>query len=151
MIIWGGWNERFEFRWEVRILTTNSWTATGLTGAPAARMFHTAVWNETEMIVWGGNDFNPNDTYTGGRYDPSTNKWIPTSVINAATPRANHTAVWTGNEMIVFGGDKVSRSIAEGHMILSRTLGLLRTQPIRPWAVGTHSRVDRHRNGRLGR
>ena len=34
--------------------STDSWTATSTTDAPAARAGHTAVWTGSEMIVWGG-------------------------------------------------------------------------------------------------
>ena len=34
--------------------STDSWTATSTTNAPAARAHHTAVWTGSEMIVWGG-------------------------------------------------------------------------------------------------
>ena len=34
--------------------STDSWTATSTTNAPAARVVHTAVWTGSEMIVWGG-------------------------------------------------------------------------------------------------
>ena len=36
--------------------STDSWTATSTTNAPAARGVHTAVWTGSEMIVWGGSD-----------------------------------------------------------------------------------------------
>jgi hypothetical protein len=50
---------------------TNSWIATSITNAPTGRYAHTAVWTNSEMIVWGGRtglfphftNFN-----TGGRY-----------------------------------------------------------------------------------
>ena len=32
----------------------DTWTPTNLTGAPEARVSHTAVWTGSEMIVWGG-------------------------------------------------------------------------------------------------
>src|SRR5437660_12103365 len=32
----------------------DSWTATTTTNAPTGRDLHTAVWTESEMIVWGG-------------------------------------------------------------------------------------------------
>jgi N-acetylneuraminic acid mutarotase len=83
--------------------STDSWTATSTTNAPAARVNHTAVWSGSEMIVWGGWDgaslFN-----TGGRYNPSTDSWTATSTSNAPEARDSHTAVWTGSEMIVWGG-----------------------------------------------
>ena len=34
--------------------STDSWTATSITNAPAGRSRHTAVWTGSEMIVWGG-------------------------------------------------------------------------------------------------
>ena len=83
--------------------TDNSWTATSITNAPAARSSHTAVWTGSEMIVWGG--YGGTYLNTGGRYDPSTDSWAAISTINAPAPRGGNTAVWTGSEMIVWGGD----------------------------------------------
>ena len=37
--------------------STDSWTATSTTNAPTARVTHTAVWTGSEMIVWGGTDW----------------------------------------------------------------------------------------------
>ena len=83
--------------------STDSWTATSTTNAPAARDYHTAVWTGSEMIVWGGLG-DSGDANTGGRYNPSTDSWTATSTTNAPSGRYLHTAVWTGNEMIVWGG-----------------------------------------------
>jgi len=83
--------------------TVDTWSATSLTSAPAARSAPTAVWTGAEMVVWGGwtsvAEFN-----TGGRYDPATNTWTPTSTAGAPTARDSHTAVWSGSQMIVWGG-----------------------------------------------
>src|SRR5437764_755065 len=79
--------------------TDDTWTATSITNAPVARLYHAAVWTGTEMIVWGGYLVN-----TGGRYNPSTDSWTATSMTNAPTARGGHSAVWTGSEMIVWGG-----------------------------------------------
>jgi hypothetical protein len=60
------------------------------------------------MIVWGGflsSFVFPNDTDTGGRYDPVMDTWAPTSMAGAPVARHSHTAVWTGDEMIVWGGN----------------------------------------------
>src|SRR4029453_6608473 len=84
--------------------STDSWKATTNNNAPSARDGHTAVWTDTEMIVWGGADF-ANYLNTGGRYDPVTNSWTATSITNAPSARFGPTAVWTGSEMIVWGGD----------------------------------------------
>jgi hypothetical protein len=106
MIIWGGYNVS-----NPPILntggryypSTDSWTPTAIVNAPLARVFHTAVWTGSEMIVWGGYN-NGNDLDTGGRYNPSTDSWTATSEINAPAAREQFTAVWTGSEMIVWGG-----------------------------------------------
>lgn len=45
--------------------TTNSWQPTSVTGAPSPRSGHVAVWDGTEMIIWGGTG-----GATGGRYVP---------------------------------------------------------------------------------
>ena len=83
----------------------NTWTPTNLTGAPDARVSHTAVWTGSEMIVWGGYACDGNCVLnTGGRYNPSTDSWTATSTTNAPSGRYYHTAVWTGSEMIVWGG-----------------------------------------------
>ena len=84
--------------------TDDTWTATSITNAPAARFWHTAVWTGSEMIVWGGNDASFQRLNTGGRYNPSTDSWIASSTSNAPSGRNGHTAVWTGSEMIVWGG-----------------------------------------------
>jgi N-acetylneuraminic acid mutarotase len=48
--------------------STDSWTATNATGAPAARSLHTAIWTGNEMIVWGGELVGGQNTHTGARY-----------------------------------------------------------------------------------
>ena len=60
--------------------STDSWTATSTTNAPAGRDGHTAVWTGSEMIVWGGHiDGSSYYLNTGGRYNPSTDSWTATS------------------------------------------------------------------------
>jgi FG-GAP-like repeat len=84
--------------------STDSWTATSDSNAPAGRVSHTAVWTGNVMIIWGGSDAFATHFNTGGRYNPSTDSWTATSTTNAPSERAFHTAVWTGSEMIVWGG-----------------------------------------------
>jgi hypothetical protein len=105
MIVWGGSGFPGPVNTGGRYdPSTDSWTATSTTGAPAGRIVHTAVWTGTEMIVWGGQ--NPsNDFNTGGRYNPGTDRWTTTSTASAPAARHTHTAVWTGSEMIVWGGE----------------------------------------------
>jgi hypothetical protein len=85
-----------------------AWDATPSSGAPFARVDHTAVWTGTEMIVWGGEVAVADDpagvTATGARYDPVAKKWTATSMTNAPAARHSHSAVWTGTKMIVWGG-----------------------------------------------
>jgi N-acetylneuraminic acid mutarotase len=89
---------------EIDPCTDDTWTPTSVINAPTGRIFHTAVWTGSEMIVWGGEDGNFFNLNSGGRYNPSTDTWVATSTTNAPSPRDAHTAVWTGSEMIVWGG-----------------------------------------------
>jgi hypothetical protein len=109
MIVWGGFaggNIASFFNTGGRYNPgTNMWTATDTTNAPSGRRYHTAVWTGSEMIVWGGGDYE--DFNTGGRYNPGTDSWTATSTSNAPEARALHTGVWTGSEMIVWGGSSL--------------------------------------------
>ena len=80
----------------------DTWTTSSITNAPSARIFHTAVWTGSEMIVWGGHGDGA-ELNTGGRYSPATDSWTLIST-NAPSARIDHTGVWTGSEMIVWGG-----------------------------------------------
>jgi N-acetylneuraminic acid mutarotase len=104
MIVWGGFGGS-----GIALNTggrydpgTNTWSATKAdTTAPSARYGQTAVWTDTEMIVWGG--YNSGYLATGGRYNPKNDKWTATAL--GLTGRNGHAAVWTGSEMIVWGGN----------------------------------------------
>jgi hypothetical protein len=101
MIVWGGLGNLNSGNTGGRYdPSTDSWTATSTTNAPAGRGGHTAVWTGFEMIIWGGLE----NLNTGGRYNPITDSWTATSTTNAPSGRYAHTAVWTGSEMIVWGG-----------------------------------------------
>src|SRR5439155_167945 len=86
--------------------STDSWVNTGTANAPLGRRYHRAVWTGSEMIVWGGQDGEPqfHALDTGGNYGPATDTWTATSTTDAPDGRAVHTAAWTGSEMIVWGG-----------------------------------------------
>jgi N-acetylneuraminic acid mutarotase len=107
MIVWGGYS--FEVgdvlytggRYNPN---TDSWIATSTTDPPAARQAHTAVWTNSEMIIWGGVDTNSNYLNNGARYNPMSNSWTATSTSNTPAARSGHTAVWTGSDMIIWGG-----------------------------------------------
>ena len=105
MIVWGGVIPDITFGTVIDNggarynLAGNSWLATSLTNAPAARAGHSSVWTGTEMIVWGGG------LNSGGRYNPAGDSWRATSTgANVPAARFASTAVWTGGEMIVWGG-----------------------------------------------
>jgi N-acetylneuraminic acid mutarotase len=111
MIIWGGSPDTAVYQNALNTggrynPGTDSWTASSTNNAPSARVFHTAVWTGSDMIIWGGaTDSNFTSFFdTGGRYNPSGDTWTNTSNANVPTGRADHAAVWTGNEMIVWGG-----------------------------------------------
>jgi len=107
MIVWGGTDSTSNFNNGGRYNpSTDTWTATSTSNAPAGREQHTAVWTGTEMIVWGGayDDGEGTRHPPGGRYNPSTDTWTAIATSAAPAARASHTAVWTGTEMIVWGG-----------------------------------------------
>jgi hypothetical protein len=93
MIIWGGvasGGTRFNTggRYDS---STDSWMATSVVNAPAARGFHTAVWTGDEMIVWGGGVQFPELGNKGGRYcapsgPPPTPTPTPTPCAARCTP-----------------------------------------------------------------
>jgi N-acetylneuraminic acid mutarotase len=113
MIVWGGQTqENCNPTCVLKITSTggrynpssDTWTATDVSNAPAPRYGHTAVWTGSEMIVFGGRGSNGVLNATG-RYEPATDSWLPVSTSNEPAARENHTAVWTGTQMIVWGGD----------------------------------------------
>jgi len=110
MIVWGGYyydgNDHYVNTGGRYNPGTDSWTTTNTTNAPVGRAYHTAVWTDSRMIIWGGYYFDgaAHELNTGGGYDPNTDSWTPTSTSNVPTARDSHRAVSTGNEMIVWGG-----------------------------------------------
>ena len=79
----------------------DAWLPVSTTGAPSARDGHTASWNGSLMIVWGGSNLDG----TGGRYNPSNDTWSATSV-GAGVPaaRTDHTAVVIFPDIVIWGG-----------------------------------------------
>ena len=113
MIVWGGEADtvvptRTGGRYDP---ATDTWTMTSIgANVPVGRNYHTAIWSGTEMIIWGGAeyDFTTSSSHSlqsGGRDNPATDTWTPTSTgANVPAARGAHSAVWTGTEMIVWGG-----------------------------------------------
>src|SRR5581483_4712542 len=116
MIIWGGQaNSSLLGTGGKYDPATDTWTFTNNSGAPTARVGHTAIWSGSEMVVWGGQDTTFSRVNTGGKYNPETDSWTPTSRTNAPSARYFHTAVWTGDEMIIWGGiDNSSQDLNTG-------------------------------------
>jgi N-acetylneuraminic acid mutarotase len=80
----------------------DTWTATTTVNAPEERATRTAVWTGSEMIIWGGANFN-GGLNTGGKYNPALDTWTATST-NAPEARGSQSTVWTGSEIIIWGG-----------------------------------------------
>jgi N-acetylneuraminic acid mutarotase len=89
----------------------DKWSATSTTDSPDGRLYHTAIWTGSEMIVWGGHGESGKPMNTGGRYNPSTDTWSATSTSGAPDESEKHLAVWTGNKMIVWGGTYTSSQV----------------------------------------
>ena len=82
------------------------WVSGSTTGAPSARIGHSALWDGQHMIVWGGNAGSGSPVYvnTGGLYDPVADQWTSISPIDVPDARSGHASVWTGSQMVVWGG-----------------------------------------------
>jgi N-acetylneuraminic acid mutarotase len=109
MIVWGGRSTDGYLNTGGKYNpAADTWTATSTTDSAEARVYHTAIWTGTEMIVWGGYRYYDDGSYkyfdTGGVYNPVSDSWTATSTTNAPGARYVHTAVWIGTEMIIWGG-----------------------------------------------
>lgn len=92
------------------------WRAVNVTGAPAKRGDHTMIWTGTEVLVWGGYDFDGSDYLkSGGRYNPVSDSWAAMTGLNAPAKRSGHSAVWTGSEMIIWGGGYLTSGLDWSH------------------------------------
>jgi hypothetical protein len=88
---------------------SDSWQPTSTApGVPFPRLYHSAVWTGSEMIIWSGQYLAV--TRSGGRYSPATDTWQSTAVgPNTPEDRIDYGAVWTGTKMIIWGGSKSSK------------------------------------------
>ena len=126
MIVWGG-RDAFALALTTHNLggvydpSANSWIPTTVSGAPVARVGHTAVWSGSEMIVWGGQSDVAPGMSTGGRYSPATDSWSATSLAGAPSARHGHTAVWVGTEMIIWGGASGASLLGTGALYAPAT------------------------------
>jgi len=102
MIVWGGNDQFFHFlntggRYNP---STDSWRSTSPTNAPSARFGHTAVWTDSEMIVWGGATITGgfHISNTGGRYCAQAGAPPPT-----LTNTSTRLKVLTGDNVLIDG------------------------------------------------
>lgn len=70
MIVWGGYyydgTSHYYNTGGKYNPSTDSWTSTSISGAPEPRRSPTAIWTDSEMIVWGGS--SSSTLNTGGKY-----------------------------------------------------------------------------------
>jgi len=106
MLIWGGSDDAAYDSTKAGGIydpATNLWSAMSTTNAPTARRYHSAVWTDTKMLIWGGYN-GTTQVNTGYLYDTASNVWSAMSTTNAPSARYNQATVWTGTKMIVWGG-----------------------------------------------
>ena len=70
MIVRGGYGSACEDTGGIYDPVANTWTATSTTNTPSARYYHSAVWADDRMIVWGGKIAGSTWLNTGGIYWP---------------------------------------------------------------------------------
>ncbi len=83
---------------------TDSWTTIS-NPLIHPRLWHSAVWTGTEMIIWGGSGRDESGP-AGVAFRPDTGTWraLPDAPV---TERARHAAVWTGTHLVIWGGSPI--------------------------------------------
>jgi len=128
MLVWGGnyltvsGSYNFKFVYPAGLAryspATDTWTPNPSAGAPTLRALCSAIWDGTEMIVWGGYNGNTYGARTvlnsGGRFNPVSGTWTPLSLVHAPAARDAHVGLWTGKEMIVWGGYSPGQAFNNG-------------------------------------
>ncbi|MFO0760406.1 MAG: kelch repeat-containing protein [Byssovorax sp.] len=108
MFVWGGFDGTNYLGDGALYAKDNGWSSLNpspLGMPPTPRANHTAVWNGTDVLLWGGAD-GMTSFADGALNTSAAGDWvvIPPSN-NVPEPRRRHTAVWLGNQMIVWGGE----------------------------------------------
>ena len=107
MYIWGGTPGKGNYPTQGWLYNFDGdyWSLLSSADAPSGRVGHTAVWADTNMIIWGGVG-ESGYLSNGGVYSSSTLSWesIPALRVQFFSPRQGHTAVWTESEMLIWGG-----------------------------------------------
>jgi hypothetical protein len=86
---------------------TDTWTPIVAPSNVQARFGHTAVWNGSDIVLWGGAPSSATSYSDGWLMNPTTSQWRALSATNAPPARRDHSAIWTGTEMIVWGGSTI--------------------------------------------
>jgi N-acetylneuraminic acid mutarotase len=117
---------------------TNSWTLLTMTGAPSARIYHSAVFDGRNYIVWGGKNGSTNFG-DGIAFDTLVKTWTPMPA-SPLSARNGHVAVWstTTNQMLVWGGDSAAGLFADG-AAYDPAAGAWTTLPAAPIAARTYA------------
>ena len=137
MVVWGGFdgnelNTGGRYNLGESANVEEGWKSTELPlGADASRSQHSAVWDGSKMLIYGGfgdsvplmlnNQFFPGAAVPGGRtYDPDVNMWGTMPTLQEPPARRQHTAVWIEDEvnmanshMLLFGGETNNIPVAD--------------------------------------
>lgn len=100
MLVWGGMTVDFQGNEVLQPYTdrynpaTDQWGEFD-SGRPGERLYHTAVWDGTEMLIYGGESLGGAKLSDGKRYDPATNTWSSPvgSLLNPSF--SGGSALWT--------------------------------------------------------
>lgn len=90
------------------------WNSGATAGAPSARSGHSAVWNGTGWMVWGGAGAGGAANASGAVFDPVADAWNLIPVFGAPEARQGHSAAWTGESMLIWGGFGATDYLSSG-------------------------------------
>ncbi|MDI6787300.1 MAG: hypothetical protein QME51_02885 [Planctomycetota bacterium] len=115
MFIWGGYDGSNVLNsGGIYSSSSNTWLPiTATANRPIARANHTAIWSDSQMFIYGGDNTQgtsyplavlDNISTLDGRYSPADDTWTRFPLLDYPGARTNHTAVWTGSQMVIWGG-----------------------------------------------
>ena len=88
---------------------TDTWRPMSANCRLSGRVGHSAVWDGSEVIVWGGytSRVSPREIQlkalvTGARYNPATDSWQQVITAGAPSLPLGYHALWSGTNMIVW-------------------------------------------------
>jgi hypothetical protein len=109
MFIWGGFDGMSYLGDGALYDKGAGWSSlnpTPLGNPPSARAQHTAVWNGSDTLLWGGADGSTSFADGALHKGDIAGDWVAlTPSNNVPEPRRRHTAVWLSNRMIIWGGE----------------------------------------------